>query len=1073
MLKTIAITAILTCSMLLATHLNAQTQTENIRLNQVGFFSDGLKLAIAVDFSETVFSVWTSDLQTKMYEGVLSQRPSMISSCETNIKMADFTAVKKEGEYVVVIGSSKSFPFKIAGDALNEVTKAQMKYYYFNRAGMELKPEHAGKWARKAGHANDSVVIYDAQTRWISMPGGWYDAGDYGLYMVTASLAANQIMMAYEQFPEYWNKTELNIPESNNGVPDILDEVKYELKWMYKMKDPQTHGVFYKATSKTHAAYVMPDQDNLQFYCMVKNATSAFDYAATFAQAARIFKQYQTQLPGYADSCLTAAKEAWTWALANESTRPSCANPTGVTTGGYGDNVANNGNDNKVVAGVELFITTGDSTYLKPVLSTAQNGFSNNEALWSEKRPNACIELALHGDTLAKQRLLIYANLQLSIQGSNGYYTNIGNSNNDFNWGSSRRISNRGMALMAAYQVTKDKKYLHGVINSMDYILGRNATAYSFITGFGSKKVMDPHHRISDNDGVTDPQPGLPMQGPYDGSLGSGCTPREVSPCRAKNFIDNSCSFVSSELTIDQGSPNVYNLSGLMYYIGKNVVVDFIHPLQNELFKKDTSLTISIDAVSKNDSVERVQFFVNNILMAEDSTAPFSFDWNNIASSNYQLKAVAFDNLNDSAEAVIDIIVGNAAPEIRIDSPLDNFNIAPNSNATIHATASDRDGVITKVEFYINDTLKSTDASAPYEFTTDSLPAGKYSIKAIAYDDADSSHAQTITLNSACVNFAVNNEFNSGKNYWSLMLNDVAAASMNSTSTAGLSGASALKVIVTTVGKADTSILVQQDMPIYKGKTYYIAFMAKADAPCKLGTAFIRNMAPFTVHYTRTDSLSRVPKMIEFEFTADSTDEFTRLNFIMGKQLTNLYFDKVFVSECEADSAIVLITLTEETVSAKPGDVHQATALAVPMQTPMPALLWTSSDTAVARVDSTGKITAKAAGKASITVALVSKPTTKDVLTFNVLASSINAIDQLGVDVYPTIADHSIFIKNADKLNSAELYDVSGKQLVKVEQMQQMHQIDVKSLASGVYYIRLTAGVGGELTKNVKIVKVQ
>ncbi len=550
---------------------HSQTLTENIRINQVGFFPEGIKKSVAVDFTETNFEIWTNDQSEKVFTGTMIKRDKWAVSCEDNIQIADFSSLKKEGTYIVIIGNKKSYPFIISNSVLDEVTKAQMKFYYFNRCSYELQPKYAGKWARAAGHLNTDVTVLEDQTRKISMPGGWYDAGDYGLYTVTGSMAACQIMMAYEQFPEYWNKTDLNIPESGNGVPDILNEVKYELKWLYKMKDID-NGVWYKATSKNHSGFIMPDKETSGFYCMVKNATSAYDYAATFAMAARIYKKYNKQLPGYSDSCLVAAKSAWTWAINNETTHPSCANPEGIHTGGYEDGVTEFGNDNKVYAGVELFITTGDSTYLHSILSSAQIGFDfvYGEPNWIDKRPLAAIQLALHGDEKAKEDVIKYANSQIRFQDTNSYNVNIGNVPDEFNWGSNRRISNRANGLMVAYILTKDKKYLNGVINSMDYILGRNATSYCFITGFGSKRVMHPHHRPSGADGVIDPIPGLPIQGPYNGTIGHPCNPQIVSPCAAKNYFDDECSYVTNEQCIDEGSAHVFNLGGLMQFLGNN-----------------------------------------------------------------------------------------------------------------------------------------------------------------------------------------------------------------------------------------------------------------------------------------------------------------------------------------------------------------------------------------------------------------------------------------------------------------------------------------------------------------------
>ena len=560
---------LITCILILIIEtVFSQTVSESIRINQIGYFTKGIKRAIAVDFAEDKYEIWTSNVSKKVFSGTLTKRLKWDVSCEENIKMADFSDFKIDGDYIIVIGSQKSFPFKISNSVLNDVTKAQMKFYYYNRCSSELKPQFAGKWSRPAGHLNSVVTVWEDKTRKINMSGGWYDAGDYGLYMVTGSIAACQIMMSYEQFPEYWNKTDLQIPESGNAVPDVLNEVKWELNWMYKMKDTD-NAVWYKTTSTHHSGFIMPDKDNSTFYCMVKNATSAYDYAASFALAARIYKPFNKQFPGFSDSCLKASILAWNWAIKNETTYPSCVNPTGIHTGEYGDDVSQNGNDNKVYAGVELFVTTGDSTYLKPVMHFAQNGLEYGEPNWNEKRPLATMELALHGNKLAKENVLKYAKSQIQFQDTNSYNVNLGNIPDDFNWGSNRRISNRATVLLTAYIVTKDLIYLNAVTNALDYILGRNATTYCFITGFGSKRVLFPHHRVSGSDGIEDPIPGLPIQGSFNGTLGNPCIPQKISDCAAKNFFDDVCSYVSNEQCIDEGSAHVFNLSGLMFFLGK------------------------------------------------------------------------------------------------------------------------------------------------------------------------------------------------------------------------------------------------------------------------------------------------------------------------------------------------------------------------------------------------------------------------------------------------------------------------------------------------------------------------
>src|SRR5688572_12771254 len=97
---------------------------------------------------------------------------------------------------------------------------------------------------------------------------------------------------------------------------------------------------------------------------------------------------------------------------------------------------------------------------------------------------------------------------------SNAFATVMGQSARDYNWGGNSNAANQGILLVRAWMLSGKKEYLDGAISNLDYILGRNATGYSFITGIGSKSPMHPHHRQSEADGITEPVPGLLVGGP-------------------------------------------------------------------------------------------------------------------------------------------------------------------------------------------------------------------------------------------------------------------------------------------------------------------------------------------------------------------------------------------------------------------------------------------------------------------------------------------------------------------------------------------------------------------------------
>lgn len=122
------------------------------------------------------------------------------------------------------------------------------------------------------------------------------------------------MLSAYEDFSKYFDTLKTNIPESNDAVPDILNELIYNLRWMLTMQDPNDGGVYHKCTNAAFDGMVMPGITTAPRYAVQKGVAATLDFAAVAAQASRILQKYQKQLPGLSDSCLKAAVNAWQWA---------------------------------------------------------------------------------------------------------------------------------------------------------------------------------------------------------------------------------------------------------------------------------------------------------------------------------------------------------------------------------------------------------------------------------------------------------------------------------------------------------------------------------------------------------------------------------------------------------------------------------------------------------------------------------------------------------------------------------------------------------------------------------------
>jgi endoglucanase len=551
----------------------AFAQTENIRLNQVGFYPKAPKIAVWVGDKQTDFLVLAQNKKDIVFKGKLSdQRTNAISQKTTQI--ADFSAFQKPGKYYISIADKGiSYPFEIKIDIHREVAKASLKGFYYQRVSTDLPEKYAGKWHRGAGHPDDKVLVHPSaaskerpENTIIYSAKGWYDAGDYNKYIVNSGITMGTLFSLYEDHPDYFKSLEINIPESKNAIPDLLDEALWNLRWMLTMQDPNDGGVYHKLTNPSFDGMIMPDKAVKPRYVVQKSITAALDFAAVMAQANRVFKPFEKQLPGLADSCLIAAKKAWDWAKANPKTlyqqnENNKQFDPDVVTGEYGDR---NSADEWIWAAIELWITTKDDNY-----SLETNLFPDNNLLlptWGQVQMLGYYSLIRSEKILTakgnqvlpelKKQIIGFADNLLAGTDQQAYNTVMGKTARDYMWGSSSHAANQGIALLQAYRITADKKYLEGALSNLDYLLGRNAVGYSFLTGFGSKQVMHPHHRPSEADGIIEPVPGLLSGGPNPGQQDK-CT-TYTTRIADESFTDDVCSYASNEIAINWNAPMVY-----------------------------------------------------------------------------------------------------------------------------------------------------------------------------------------------------------------------------------------------------------------------------------------------------------------------------------------------------------------------------------------------------------------------------------------------------------------------------------------------------------------------------------
>ncbi|HEY0655785.1 MAG TPA: glycoside hydrolase family 9 protein [Chryseosolibacter sp.] len=540
-----------------------------IRLNQVGFYPNAKKLAVVANESSAEFYIASPDRKKKYFSGKLSAvKASSFSPAKTRI--ADFSEFKTKGAFVVVVpGLGYSYPFEIKANVHHEVAKASIKSYYFQRFSIPLLEEFAGKWKRAAGLDHKKVEIHPSAASdkrpagtLVPAPRGWIDAGDYNKYVVNSGISTSTILSAYEDFSGYYDTVKLNIPESTNRIPDILDEALWNLRWMLTMQDPNDGGVYHKCTNAKFDGMVMLDQATTTRYMVQKGTAAALNFAAVTAQGYKIFKRFEKDVPGLADSCLAASVNAWRWAQLNPTIEynQNKLNETfdpDITTGAYGDR---NFTDEFIWAAAELTAATGDGKFIKAVDALADPAMPVPS--WNQTKLLGYYRIVKSPDAFdpmlvneVRKRIVSAADELLRGVPERTYNTVMGATPKDFVWGSNAVAANQGILLLNAYAIVTDKRFLEGALGNLDYILGRNATGYSFVTGYGDKTPMHIHHRPSEADGVIEPVPGLLAGGPNPG-MQDKCTYASSIPDEA--YVDDVCSYASNEVAINWNAPLVY-----------------------------------------------------------------------------------------------------------------------------------------------------------------------------------------------------------------------------------------------------------------------------------------------------------------------------------------------------------------------------------------------------------------------------------------------------------------------------------------------------------------------------------
>ena len=535
----------------------------SILVNKAGYLVNSTK---TVYLTESQDSFYVNDVSRNeiVFKGKSELRKTNDPATGLTIYIGDFTSCKEPGKYFITDNfGNKSSEFEIGDNVFEPVFAKSLKGFYFQRCGCELKSKFAGVYAHPVCHFETDGTFHGSTdtTGHSDVTGGWHDAGDYGKYVVNAGITLGTLLMAYEMFPEKFSADDLNIPESGNKIPDILDECRYELNWLFKMQKADGQ-VYHKVTRETFAGFVMPQDDSVTRYIYRPSSTATADFVSVMARAYRVFKKFDQE---YAEKCLGAAEKSWSYLQAHPGIFPAFGfrNPEGTRTGVYGDR---NDSDERLWAAAELFECTGDSLFKSYYENNyKKKGLFAGLMTWPNVTDMAHLTY-LFGEAAGtdpgikaelKTALINFCDSLVQKSESDGM--NIVITPGQYKWGSNSEVLNGALILIAGFQLTNNNEYYETALDQLNYILGTNANDISYITGVGDKHIMHPHHRPSGADDIAEPVPGLLSGGPdqylSDAALRAKFT-RSTPP--ALCFLDELPSFASNEICLNWNAPLVF-----------------------------------------------------------------------------------------------------------------------------------------------------------------------------------------------------------------------------------------------------------------------------------------------------------------------------------------------------------------------------------------------------------------------------------------------------------------------------------------------------------------------------------
>lgn len=590
----------LLAALLAATWLAAPTHTalpeRAIDLNQIGYAPAASKIALVRVQTRDPMPWQVLDAAGRIVaQGKTVPLPVDPRAGETQHRV-DFSRVRTPGEgYRLRVGTILSPAFAIRPAPYRDLASDALAFFYHQRAGTPIEARFAGgeQWARPAAHVGEKVTCFANKDQkgnvWpgcahtLDVTGGWYDAGDHGKYVVNGGISVWTLLNLHEwtngkAFPDRAQP----IPEAGNGIPDLLDEARWELEFLLSMQlpdgtrmrlpvdqndsskplrfsDVDAGGIAHHkiADERWTTIPMRPDRDPERRFLYPPSTAATLNLAAVAAQCARIWATIDA---AFSRRCLNAATRAWTAAQRNPRI---FAVGDFAGSGGYGDG---NVSDEAFWAAAELYATTGDARFRDALTASPHyRAGVKAEHGWPATAPLGFATLALASQNAEirshARKAIIAAADRFERERADVAYR-IPYASDRYAWGSNSNLLNRAMLLLMAARWTNEPRYHEATGDVMDYLLGRNPLGQSYVSGHGTHPMINPHHRFwarQKDATYPPPPPGALSGGPNNTSMVDPIALTLKGKCVPQRcWADNIDAYALNEVAINWNAPLVW-----------------------------------------------------------------------------------------------------------------------------------------------------------------------------------------------------------------------------------------------------------------------------------------------------------------------------------------------------------------------------------------------------------------------------------------------------------------------------------------------------------------------------------